>query len=188
MEVGAECGETHCQPDSTSKRNLVLQAATVFFQRGPSRVSPAWRTNEASDPSVPSPKSKQTHNASTHGRQEKKTYFRRAQEAAKWVFTWPQEDEASDLQESFLGPAPEVLENWRVALPLVSGPTSGRRTENLSSGRVQGQAGGGGRSRLRTAWPTQGGTPPKRLRSVFGDNNNMEKLKTTTLIELTHNF
>ena len=75
-----------------------------------------------------------------------------------------------------------------MALPLVSGPTSGRRTENLSSGRVRGEAGGGGRSRLRTAWPTQGGTPPKRLTSALVATTTSEKLKTTTFIELTRNF
>ena len=75
-----------------------------------------------------------------------------------------------------------------MALPLVSGPTSGRRTENLSSGRVQGQTGGGGRGRLRTAWPDSRWHSTKTFEVRFGDNNNMEKLKTTTLIELTHNF
>ena len=154
-------------------------------QREPYRAqSPAWRTNEASDPSVPSPKDKQTHKKPAHMSGKTKNILPEGPlEAAKWVFTWTQEDEASDRQELLLFPAPEVLEKVRVALPLVSGPTSGRRTENLSSGRVRGEAGGGGRSRLRTAWPTQGGTPPKRLTSVFrlGGNNNIRKTQNDHL-------
>ena len=151
-------------------------------------MSPAWRTNEASDPSVPSPKSKQTQNASTHGRQEKKNLFPEGpQEAAKWVFTWPQEDEASDLQESFWALAGSFGE-WE------SGFASGVRS-NFRKTHGESVIGAcPGSSWWRWEEPPENSLADSRWHSTktfevrLGGNNNMEKLKTTTFIELTRNF
>ena len=158
----------------TASRQIALPSATwwcrrttCFFQRGLEGCHPHGVQTKQAIPQCHRRRVSR-HTMPAHmGGKRKKAYFRKAHKRLRSGYSRGRKRTKQVIFRSLFGPAPEVLGTGRVALPLVSGPTSGRRTENLSSGRVQGQAGGGGRSRLRTAWPTQGGTPPKRLRSVL---------------------
>ena len=70
---------------------------------------------------MPSPKGEQTHKRRHTWAARQNTLPEGPQEAAKWVFTWTQEDEASDLQKFF----------W------VRAASFGERASGFASGPVQ---------------------------------------------------
>ena len=185
---GVELSAVRHQPaDSTSKRNLVVQAAPVFFKgalKGVTRM--AYKRSKRSLSAIVEEQA-DTKCQHTWAAREKKLVSGGPQEAAKCLFTWPQEDEASDLQESFWARAGSFGE-WE------SGFASGVRS-NFRKTRGESVIGACPRSSWwRWEDPPENSLADSRWHSTktfevrLGGNNNMEKLKTTTFIELTRNF
>ena len=184
---GAECGETHCQPDSTSKRNLVLQAATVFFQRGlqgchphgvqTKQAIPQCHRRRVSRHIMPAHMGGKRKKLISGGPRRLRSGYSRGRKRTKQVIFrslfWARAGSFGELESGF---ASGVRSNFRKthgesvigACPRSSWWRWEEPAEN---------------SLADSRWH-----PTKTFEVRFGDNNNMEKLKTTTLIELTHNF
>ena len=93
----------------TASQRIALPSATwwcrrttCFFQRGLEGCLPhGVQTKQAIPQCHRRRVSRDMMPAHMGGKRKKNLFPEGPQEAAKWVFTWPQEDEASDLQESF---------------------------------------------------------------------------------------